>query len=179
MRISIIKRGSSIFQFPFLLLLSNFLTLILFYEKLHVTDCLADDFQERSKTFFYYKILNFEYVSNFLSPCLIQYVIAVFFVSIFYSICLYYLKLHQKISLKRIFILVVLTTVFGHFLVTIEALLEDPNLFNFSNLFDFLSLCFTYFLTVYLVDVAIFTLVTIVVTFLFFRKKYIKERINY
>lgn len=173
MRVSVIKKGvRSVLQFSFLLLLSNFLTLILFYEKLHVTDCLADDFEERSKTFFYYKILNFEYVSNFLSPCLIQYVIAIFFVSIFYCICLYYLKLHQKISLKRIFMLVVLTTVFGYFLVITETLFEEPDLFDFNNLFDLLGLYFTYFIIVYLVDTTIFTLVTIVVTYLFFRKRY-------
>lgn len=28
-------------------------------------DCLADELEERSKTFYYYKILNFEYASNF------------------------------------------------------------------------------------------------------------------
>lgn len=171
MRAFVVKKTRSVFQFSLLLLLSNFLTLILFYDRLHVTDCLADDFEERTKTFYYYKFLNFEYASNFLTPCLIQYIIAIFFVSIFYCICLYYLKLHLKISNKRIFLLLVLTIVFGHFLVTIETLFGEPNLFNFNNFFDLLILYFGYFITIYLVDVIIFSLVTIIVTFLFFRKK--------
>ncbi|MFB9076278.1 hypothetical protein ACFFLS_26070 [Flavobacterium procerum] len=169
----LIKRGErNVFQFSFLLLLSNFLTLILFYEKFHVTDCLADDFEERSKTFYYYKILSFEYASNFLTPCLIQYVIAIFFISIFYCICFYWLKLNQKISIKKIFLLLVLTIVFGHFVVVVETLLEEPNLFNFTDFFNLFALYFGYFIVVYLVDIVMFTLVTIVVTFLFFRKKY-------
>lgn len=173
MKVFVIKKLGSILQFYFLLLLANCLTLILFYERLHVKDCLADELEERSKTFYYYKILNYEYASNFLTSCLIQYVIAIFFVSMFYCICLYYLELHQKISIKKIFFLLVLTIVFGHFLVTIETLFEEPNLFNFNNLFNLLTIYFGYFITLYLVDVGIFSLVTIIATFLFFRKNYI------
>ena len=171
MKVFVIKKEGSILQFYFLLLLANFLTLILFYDRFHVTDCLADNFEERTKTFYYYKFLNFEYASNFLTPCLIQYIIAIFFVSIFYCICLYYLKLHLRISNKRIFLLLVLTIVFGHFLVCIETLFGEPNLFNFSNFFDLFILYFGCFITIYLVDAIIFSLVTIIVTFLFFRKK--------
>lgn len=174
MRAFVIKKTRSVFQFSFLLLLSNFLTLILFYDKLHVTDCLADDLEESSKTFYYYKILNFEYASSFLTPCLIWYSIAIFFVSVFYCICLFYLKLHLKISIKKIFLLVVLIIAFGYFLFTIETLFEESDLFNFNNLFNLLTLYFGYFVISHLVDLVVFSLVTIIATFLFFRKNYIK-----
>lgn len=174
MRAFVIKKTRSVFHFSFLLLFSNFLTLILFYDRLHVTDCLADDLEESSKTFYYYKILNFEYASSFLTPCLIRYIIAIFFVSIFYCICLSYLKLHLKISIKKMFLLVVLTIVFGYFLFTIETLFEESALFNFNNLFNLLTLYFGYFVIIHFVDVGIFILVTIIATFLFFRKNYIK-----
>lgn len=173
MKVFVIKKGGSILQFYFLLLLSNFLTLILFYDRLHVTDCLADNFEERTKTFYYYKFLNFEYASNFLTPCLIQYIIAIFFVSIFYCICLYYLKLHLKISIKKMFFLLALTIIFGHFTVTTETLFEEPGLFHFDSFFNLLTLYFGYFITIYLVDAVIFSLVTIITTFLFFRKNYV------
>jgi hypothetical protein len=68
MRAFVVKKTRSVFQFSFLLLLSNFLTLLLFYERLHVKDCSADELEESSKTFYYYKILNFEYASNFWLP---------------------------------------------------------------------------------------------------------------
>lgn len=166
------SKGGSVFRFSFLVLLSNFLMLILFYERLHVKDCLPDDLEERSKTFYYYEILNFEYASNFLTPCLIQYVIAVFFVSIFYCIGFYYLKLHQKFSIKKAFLLLVATIVFGHFLVIIETLFEKTDLFNFNGFFDLLGLYLGFFIFIYPIEVMIFTLVTIAVTFLFFREKY-------
>ncbi|KQO32757.1 hypothetical protein ASF10_20075 [Flavobacterium sp. Leaf82] len=173
MRAFVSKKTRSVFQFSFLLLLSNFLTLILFYDKLHVTDCLADDLEESNKIFYYYKILNFEYATSFLTPCLIRYVITIFFVSVFYCICLIYLKLHLKISIKKMFLLVALTIVFGYFLFTIETLFEESALFNLNNLFNLLSLYFGYFVISHLVDVGIFILVTIIATFLFFRKNYI------
>ena len=174
MRAFVIKKTRSVFQFSFLLLFSNFLTLILFYDRLHLTDCLADDLEESSKTFYYYKILNFEYASSFLTPCLIRYIIAIFFVSIFYCICLSYLKLHLKISIKKMFLLVLLTIIFGYFLFIIETLFEESALFNFNNLFNLLTLYFGYFVIIHFVDVGIFILVTIIATFLFFRKNYIK-----
>lgn len=153
----------------FWVLLANFSTLILFYDKMRVTECLADTLEEREKTFYYYKFAGFEYASNFLTTCLIDYIVSIFFLSIFYSICFQYFQLSKGVNIKRIISIIISMIIYGYLLFVIMEIIKEKKLLSFFNL----SGAYLLYFYLYINDMIIFIVTTTITTFLFSKRKQI------
>ena len=152
----------SFFIFMFILLFVNFSTMYFFYEMMNVRrECFPDTIEEINKTFYYYNFLGNEYATNFFSPCVIRYMINIFFMSFFYALCINYCQFYKTINLSKIIFTIIFMLIVSYLLFILMEFVKNGKSsysFNFIRYFN---------------DILIFCFISIITTVIYFKFMFI------